>query len=91
MRHADFAGLSASEFRLVEQLVRDIPLPLPPVRSRRERAGTRGHRPNWPRSLQQAHTLDGELLHVPMKTRRPPPAGLFAPGHARLTERRLRI
>ncbi|PZO19544.1 MAG: hypothetical protein DCF26_05430 [Burkholderiales bacterium] len=77
LRHADFAGLSASEFRLVEQLVRDIPLPLPPVRSRRERAGTRGHRPNWPRALQQARRFDGELLHVPMKTRRQQPLPLL--------------
>jgi len=77
LRHADFAGLSASEFRLVEQLVREIPLPLPPVRSRRERAGTRGHRPNWPRALQQARRFDGELLHVPMKTRRLQPLPLL--------------
>ena len=77
LRHADFAGLSASEFRLVEQLVREIPLPLPPVRSRRERAGTRGHRPNWPRALQQARRFDGELLHIPMKTRRQQPLPLL--------------
>lgn len=77
LRHADFAGLSASEFRLVEQLVRDIPLPLPPVRSRRERPGTRGHRPDWPRALQQARRLGGELLHLPMKTRRHHPLPLL--------------
>ena len=77
LRQADFAGLSASEFRLIEQLVRDIPLPLPPVRSRRERAGTRGHRPNWPRALQQARRFDGELLHLPMKTRRLQPLPLL--------------
>ncbi|MFW2357054.1 vWA domain-containing protein [Hydrogenophaga sp.] len=77
LRHADFAGLSASEFRLVEQLVREIPLPLPPVRSRRERAGTRGHRPHWPRALQQARRFDGELLHLPMKTRRHQPLPLL--------------
>ncbi|MDO9437781.1 VWA domain-containing protein [Hydrogenophaga sp.] len=77
LRHADFAGLSASEFRLVEQLVRDIPLPLPPVRSRRERAASRGHRPNWARALQEARRLDGELLRVPMMTRRPQPLPLL--------------
>ncbi len=77
LRHADFAGLSASEFRLVEQLVREIPLPLPHVRSRRERAGTRGHRPHWPRALQQARRFDGELLHLPMKTRRHQPLPLL--------------
>ena len=77
LRHADFAGLSASEFRLVEQLVRDIPMPLPPVRSRRERAGTRGHRPNWPRAMQQARRHDGELLQIPLMTRRPLPLPLL--------------
>ena len=77
LRHADFAGLSASEFRLVEQLVRQIPLPLPPVRSRRERAGTRGHRPNWSRALQQARRHEGELLQIPMMTRRPQPLPLL--------------
>ena len=77
LRHADFAGLSASEFRLVEQLVREIPLPLPPVRARRERAGTRGHRPNWPRALQQARRHDGELLELPRMTRRRQPLPLL--------------
>jgi hypothetical protein len=77
LRHADFAELSASEFRLVEQLVREIPLPLPPVRSRRERAGTRGHRPNWPRALQQARRHDGELLQVPRLARRTQPLPLL--------------
>jgi uncharacterized protein with von Willebrand factor type A (vWA) domain len=77
LRHADFAGLSASEFRLVEQLVREIPLPLPPVRSRRERAGTRGHRPNWPRALQLARRHDGELLELPLMTRRRQPLPLL--------------
>lgn len=77
LRHADFAGLSASEFRLVEQLVREIPMPLPPVRARRERAGTRGHRPNWPRALQEARRHDGELLEIPRMTRRRQPLPLL--------------
>lgn len=77
LRHADFAGLSASEFRLVERLVRDIPLPLPPVRARRERAATRGHRPNWPRALQQARRHDGELLQIPLMNRRTQPLPLL--------------
>lgn len=77
LRHADFAGLSASEFRLVEQLVREIPLPLPPIRSRRERAASRGHRPNWARALQEARRHDGELLRVPMMNRRPQPLPLL--------------
>lgn len=77
LRHADFAGLSASEFRLVERLVRDIPLPLPQVRSRRERAGVRGQRPHWARALQQALRHDGELLTVPRLQRRAQPLPLL--------------
>jgi len=77
LRHADFAELSASEFRLVEQLVRQIPLPLPPFRSRRELAGTRGHRPTWPRAMQQARRHDGELLELPRMTRRRQPLPLL--------------
>ncbi len=77
LRHADFAELSASDFRLVEQLVREIPMPGPPVRSRRERAGSRGHRPNWPRALQQARRHDGELLELPRLSRRRQPLPLL--------------
>ncbi len=77
LRHADFAGLSASEFRLVEQLVRQIPLPLPPVRARRTRAGTRSHRIHWTRALQQARRHDGELLALPRLSRRQQPLPLL--------------
>ncbi|MCW5653629.1 VWA domain-containing protein [Hydrogenophaga sp.] len=78
LRHADFAGLSASEFRLVERLVREIPLPLPPVRARREQAGLlRGHRPDWPRALHQARRHGGELLLLPRLSRRTQPLPLL--------------
>ena len=77
LRQADFAGLSASEFRLVEHLAREIPLPLPPMRSRRMRAGTRGHRIHWPRALQQARRHDGELIEPPRLGRRHQPLPLL--------------
>jgi len=77
LRHADFAGLSASEFRLVERLARDIPLPLPQVRGRRERASGRGHRIDWGRALQQARRHDGELLDPPRRERRRQPLPLL--------------
>lgn len=71
LRHADFAGLNASEYRLIEQLVRDVPLPLPPVAGRRTRAGLRGQRPHWAAAMQQARRFEGELLWVPKRERRP--------------------
>jgi uncharacterized protein with von Willebrand factor type A (vWA) domain len=77
LRHADFAGLSASEFRLVETLARDIALPLPQVLGRRDRTGTRGHRIHWGRALQQARRHDGELLAPPRRERRRQPLPLL--------------
>jgi uncharacterized protein with von Willebrand factor type A (vWA) domain len=71
LRHADFATLNASEFRLIERLVRDVPLPLPPVPGRRTRAGLRGQRPHWAAAMQQARRYEGELLWLPRRARRP--------------------
>lgn len=62
LKHADFNALSASEFHLVERLVRDIALPLPGVPARRSRPGGRGERLHWGRSLRQAAHTGGELL-----------------------------
>lgn len=71
LRHADFATLNASEFRLIERLVRDVPMPLPPVPGRRTRAGLRGQRPHWAAAMQQARRFEGELLWLPKRARRP--------------------
>lgn len=71
LRHADFATLNASEFRLIERLVRDVPMSLPPVLGRRTRAGTRGQRPHWPAALRQASRSEGELMWLPQRSRRP--------------------
>ena len=77
LRQADFASLGASEFRLVERLVREVPLPLPPVRSRRERDGARGHRPHWAKALREARRHDGEWLVLPRRERRWQPLPLL--------------
>jgi hypothetical protein len=71
LRHADFTSLNASEYRLIERLVRDVPLPLPPVAGRRTRAGLRGQRPHWAAALHQARRFEGELLWIPRRERRP--------------------
>jgi uncharacterized protein with von Willebrand factor type A (vWA) domain len=47
LKTADFNQLTASEYGLVERLVRDTPLPLPTVAGRRTRAGSRGARVHW--------------------------------------------
>jgi uncharacterized protein with von Willebrand factor type A (vWA) domain len=71
LQHADFSTLNASEFRLIERLVRDVPLSLAPVPGRRTRVGLRGQRPHWPAAMRQAGRLEGELLHLPKRARQP--------------------
>jgi uncharacterized protein with von Willebrand factor type A (vWA) domain len=62
LRHADFNALSAEEFALVERLAREIPLAAPRVASRRTRAGDRGARAHWARTLRRAVRTGGELV-----------------------------
>jgi hypothetical protein len=62
LKHADFNGLGASEFRLVERLARDVALPVPEIEMRRMRPGLRGRRLHWARSLRQAAQTGGELM-----------------------------
>jgi hypothetical protein len=69
LKHADFNALSASEYRLVERLARDIALPIPSVPARRTRPGARGARMHWPGVMQQASRSGGELLRLPRLAR----------------------
>ncbi len=62
LKHADFNGLSASEFHLVERLARDVALPVPEFEMRRMRPGMRGPQLHWSRSLRQAAQTGGELM-----------------------------
>lgn len=69
LQHADFAGLNASEYRLIEQLVREVPLSLPPQQGRRTRVGRSGAVPHWASALRQAAQLDGEVFWLPRRER----------------------
>jgi uncharacterized protein len=62
LRQADFNALSASEYRLVETLVRDMPLPIPTYRSRRTEVSKQGSSLHWGATLRQAATTGGELV-----------------------------
>ncbi len=75
LQHADFNALSASEFKLVERLARDIALPVPTYATRRTQPGARGHRPHWPGAMREAARTGGELLRLPrlQRERRPLP------------------
>ncbi len=77
LRQADFNQLSASEYQLVERLVRDIALPLPSVASRRTRVGNRGAHLHWSRTLCQAARHGGDLVALRRQQRRRQPLPLL--------------
>jgi uncharacterized protein with von Willebrand factor type A (vWA) domain len=70
LQHADFNSLSATEYRLVERLARDIQLPLPEFASRRTGPASTGARMHWPGVMRQAGRTGGELMHLPRLQRR---------------------
>jgi uncharacterized protein with von Willebrand factor type A (vWA) domain len=77
LKHADFNALSASEYRLVERLARDISLPVPRLPSRRTRPGSGGARIHWPGVMHQAARTGGELMRLPRLRRREQPLPLL--------------
>ena len=77
LHHADFQSLNASEFRLVEQLARSIPLALPHIKGRRTQAGSFGHRLDWTRAMRDAARQGGELIRLPHLQRRKQPLPLL--------------
>jgi uncharacterized protein len=77
LRHADFHALAASEYRQVERLARDIPLPIPHYKARRMRPGLRGKRLHWPGVLRGAARTGGEVLGLPQMHRRSQPLPLL--------------
>lgn len=70
LRHADFNQLSASEFKLIERLVRETPLALPTIGARRRQFGSHGDQLHWRRLMQFAAKHDGDFLALPMSKRR---------------------
>ena len=77
LRHADFNGLSATEYHLVERLARDIRLPMPEFATRRVRPGSRGARLHWPGVMRHAARTGGEVLRLPRMQRRRQPLPLL--------------
>jgi uncharacterized protein len=77
LHHADFNQLSASEYRLVERLVRDISLQLPQYRSRRTRVSSRGRHLDWRTSIRRAAKHGGELLQLAHRRQRLQPLPLL--------------
>ena len=77
LKHADFNGLTGSEFHLVEQLARDIALPVPEFEQRRMRPGGRGAQLHWARTMRHAGHTGGELLVLRRMQRRRAPLPLL--------------
>ena len=77
LKHADFNALSASEYRLVERLARDILLAVPCIAARRTRAGAHGARLHWPGVMHHAARTEGELLRLPRLERQQQPLPLL--------------
>jgi uncharacterized protein with von Willebrand factor type A (vWA) domain len=62
LRYADFQSLSASEFQLMERLVRDVPFTLPRVPTRRRVSSSRGALLDWHRMLRDCGRYGGEMV-----------------------------
>lgn len=77
LKTADFNQLSASEYQLVQHLVRGLSLPIPTVAGRRLRSGSRGARIHWSRSLRAAARSGGDMALLARLQRRPQPLPLL--------------
>ena len=77
LQHADFNSLSATEYRLVESLARNIQLPLPKFASRRSKPSSSGHRMHWPGVMAHAAQTGGELMQLPRLKRQLQPLPLL--------------
>ncbi|MGY8904216.1 MAG: vWA domain-containing protein [Burkholderiales bacterium] len=69
LHHADFSQLGVAEYRLVERLARELPLPLPHYAARRTRAGARGSGVHWPQLLREAARSGGDATRLPRRQR----------------------
>ena len=77
LKHADFSALSGVEYHLVEQLARDIALPVPRLAARRRRPATHGETLHWPGVMRRAARTGGELLQLPRLRRLQEPLPLL--------------
>lgn len=77
LKEADFNRLTASEYALMQRLVRDVALPLPAVDGRRTCAGWRGPRVHWGRTLRAAARHGGDVMILHRLQRRLQPLPLL--------------
>lgn len=77
LKGADFNALTASEYLLIERLVREVRLPMPEVPARRVRSGSRGARVHWARTFSDAARAGGEVMALRRLQRRSQPLPLL--------------
>ena len=77
LRRADFNTLSGAEFDQVQQLARDVRLPMPDFLTRRVRAASHGNRLHWPGILREVVRHGGEVVRLPRMRRRRQPLPLL--------------
>jgi uncharacterized protein with von Willebrand factor type A (vWA) domain len=77
LRHADFQSLSASEFLLVEKLVKEIPFELPVIQGRRVMSHSKGQQLDWQKVMRETQRFGGEVLYLPRLRRKPQPLPLL--------------
>ena len=73
----DFADLSETELRLLEELMRRQVITTPPRRSRRQHTAPAGRRPDLRTTLRQARRTDGEALRIARQASRLRPRRLI--------------
>ncbi len=70
LKQADFNQLSSGEFKLIQQLVRNIPLAVPLIKGRRTLSGARGQHLHWGRLMEQAGRYAGDITRLSYRQRR---------------------
>jgi uncharacterized protein with von Willebrand factor type A (vWA) domain len=63
----DFEGMSADEWALAKNAIRDFALPVKPIRTRRHRPVNRGQSIDLRRTLRETVRTGGELIHLMRK------------------------
>jgi uncharacterized protein len=71
----DFEGMSADEWALAKEAIREFALPVKPLRTRRYKSVNRGERIDLRRTLRETVRTGGELIHLIRKAPhvKPPP------------------
>ena len=71
LKHQDFEQMSAAELAKARRAIAQITLPVKPIASRRTRAASRGHLPDWRATLKASMRTGGDMQRLAMRSRKP--------------------